>query len=117
METSGEETGTSPHRWPGDPESKSPGKVQGIHGSLDQGSLESLRYAGEGGRWKEVLASSYLVSHEFQQPVKTHGAMKGSRSYHPVVQHPVQQRGVVVVLAVQVLTHNLDVCLLPHLLG
>lgn len=85
--------------------------------SLDQGSLESLRYAGEGGRWKEVLASSYLVSHEFHQPVKTHGAMKGSRSYHPVVQHPVQQRGVVVVLAVQVLTHNLDVCLLPHLLG
>lgn len=42
---------------------------------------------------------------------------EGAGSYHPVVKHPIQQGGVVVVLAVQVLTHNLDVRLLAHLLG
>ena len=37
--------------------------------------------------------------------------------YHPMVEHSIQQRGMVVVLAVQVLTDNLDMCLLAHLLG
>lgn len=33
-----------------------------------------------------------------------------------MVKHTIQQGGVVVVLAIQVLTHNLDVRLLAHLL-
>lgn len=43
-------------------------------------------------------------------------AWEGVRPYHPMVQHTVQQGSMVVVLAVQVLTHNLDVGLLAHLL-
>lgn len=42
---------------------------------------------------------------------------EGARSYHPMIKYPIQQGGMVVVLAVQVLTHNLDMCLLTHLLG
>lgn len=42
---------------------------------------------------------------------------EGQGSYHPVVKHPIQQWGMVVVLAIQVLTHNLDVSLLAHLLS
>lgn len=37
-------------------------------------------------------------------------------TYHPMVKHTIQQGGMVVVLAVQVLTHNLDMGLLAHLL-
>lgn len=45
------------------------------------------------------------------------GPRKGKGAYHPMVKHPIQQGSMVVVLAVQVLTHNLDVRLLAHLLG
>lgn len=42
---------------------------------------------------------------------------KKEKTHHAVVEHAVLQRGVVVVLAVQVLADHLDVRLLPHLLG
>ena len=64
---------------------------------------------GEQGRWREALASSNLASQNAQK-------REGLGPYHPMVKHTIQQGGVVVVLAIQVLTHNLDVRLLAHLL-
>ena len=83
----------------------------------DQRRLESLRGAGE---WGEVEGSPCFFLFG-KSPVSSASQntwnREGQGSYHPVVQHPVQQRGMVVVLAIQVLAHNLDVSLLAHLLS
>lgn len=106
--------GTSPHRWPSDLESEPPGKLKCIPTQLTAGW--GLGWVRRGTGWVEGgPVSTHGISHQFQ--VKAQRTRKAQGSYHPVVKHPVQQGGVVVVLAVQVLTHNLDVCLLAHLLG
>lgn len=62
----------------------------------------------------ETLAPSFMASQLIE--CVNCGTLGGTGPYHSVVKHSIQQGGVVVVLAVQVLTDNLDMCLLAHLL-